>query len=309
MKKFKIAISAPYMHQEKEKVEGYLQKYQWDVHWIPVSERLEEKDLIKFIDQFDGLICGDDRLTAKVYEHAKKLKVVVKWGTGIDSINKEEAEKRNIKICRTPDAFTIPVAESTIALMLNFARNIDVNNNIMKSGQWLKPQGHTLSESTIGLIGFGNIGQAVAKRLNPFSCKILAYDIVDKKKEANKLRVEFTSLDEILKKSNYISLHADLNASSLHLINKKTISKMLMFPYLINTARGPLIQENDLIWALQNKIIKGAGLDVFENEPLSSDSALRKMTEVVLSSHNTNSSSYYWDYVHQNSLAMMDANL
>ena len=309
MKKFKIAISAPYMHQEKEKVEGYLQKYQWDVHWIPVSERLEEKDLIKFIDQFDGLICGDDRLTAKVYEHAKKLKVVVKWGTGIDSINKEEAEKRNIKICRTPDAFTIPVAESTIALMLNFARNIDVNNNIMKSGQWLKPQGHTLSESTIGLIGFGNIGQAVAKRLNPFSCKILAYDIVDKKKEANKLRVEFTSLDEILKKSNYISLHADLNASSLHLINKKTISKMLMFPYLINTARGPLIQENDLIWALQNKIIKGAGLDVFENEPLSSDSALRKMTEVVLSSHNTNSSSHYWDFVHQNSLAMMDANL
>lgn len=309
MKKFKIAISAPYMHQEKNKIENYLKNYSWEVNWIPVDERLEENDLLKIIDQYDGLICGDDQMTPKVYDAAKNLKVVVKWGTGIDSINKDEAEKRGIVVCRTPNAFTVPVAESTIAMMLNFARNIEVNNNVMKSGNWSKPQGHTLSECTIGLLGFGDIGKAVAKRLKAFECKILVSDLLDKSFEAKELGLEFTSLDRVLAESDYISLHTDLNPQSFHLINKDTIKLMKKCPYIINTARGPLVLEDDLIWALENKLIRGAGLDVFESEPLSKESPLRHMPEVLLSSHNTNSSSHYWDFVHQNSLKMMHESL
>lgn len=309
MKKFKVAISAPYMHQEKNKIENYLKNYNWEPVWIPVKERLEEEDLIKFINQFDGIICGDDRLTANVYDHAKNLKVVVKWGTGIDSINKEEAEKRGIEVCRTPNAFTVPVAESTLALMLSFARNIQFNDRVMKSGDWAKPQGHTLSECTVGLVGFGNIGQAVAKRLLPFQCKILATDIMNKSQEAKNCGVEFVSLDEILEHCHYISLHTDLNSTSHHLINQKSISKMKLSPFIINTARGPLICEEDLILGLEQKKISGAGLDVFEVEPLETSSPLRNMPQVLLSSHNTNSSSHYWNFVHQNSLEMMDAGL
>src|SRR5690606_21316961 len=128
------------------------------------------------IHEVDGIICGDDRFSTPVFEKARRLRAIVKWGTGIDSINKDEAEKFGIQVYRTPNAFTVPVAESTLALMLGLARNLIANDSLMKSGDWSKPQGHTLAESVVGLIGFGNIGQAVAKRLQAFGPKMLAFD-------------------------------------------------------------------------------------------------------------------------------------
>ncbi|MFA6238835.1 MAG: phosphoglycerate dehydrogenase [Bacteriovorax sp.] len=308
--KYKVMISAPYMHYEKEKILGYLKEYDWEVDWISVKERLEEHELLKLIPNYHGIICGDDRFSAAVYETAKRLKAVVKWGTGIDSIEVEEATKRGIRVFRTPNAFTVPVAETTLAYMLSFARNVIENDNILKSNGWSKPQGFSMSEKTVGIIGFGMIGKAVALRLNAFGTKVIIHDLTKfETQELEKFNVTQVELNQLLEESDFITLHCDLNPQSFHLINSKAFKKMKKKPYIINTARGPIIEEAALIEALNSGSIKGAGLDVFEEEPLSLTSPLRKKTNVLLAAHNSNSSQYYWDYVHKNSLKMMDQGL
>lgn len=308
--KYKVMISAPYMHYEKSKIVTYLKDYDWDVDWISVKERLEENELLDLIPNYHGIICGDDRFSAAVYERAKQLKAVVKWGTGIDSIAAEEATKRGIKVYRTLNAFTVPVAETTLAYMLSFARNVIENDNILKNNDWGKPQGFTMSEKTVGIIGFGMIGKAVAHRLNAFGSKVIIYDLCKfSTQELEELNVTQVELDRLLEESDFITLHCDLNPQSYHLLNHDAFKKMKRKPYIINTSRGPTINESALIEALNSGTIKGAGLDVFEEEPLPLTSPLRHNTKVLLASHNSNSSQYYWDYVHKNSLQMMEQGL
>ncbi|MDO8492708.1 MAG: NAD(P)-dependent oxidoreductase [bacterium] len=306
----KVLITAPYMHREKEKIQNMLKEFSFEVDWIPIEERLEEEDLLPVIGRYHAILCGDDKITKKVIDAAVNLKVIVKWGTGIDSINKEYAKKKGIKVLRSPDAFTDPVADSALALMLNEARGLFRNDSIFKQGGWEKPQGHMLREKTIGIIGFGNIGRAVAKRLIPFGPKVMVNDI---KKLGDKLlksyNVTSASKDKIYKECNIITLHSDLNPASQFLLNRGAFSKMKKKPYIINTARGPLIKETDLISALRNGLISGVGIDVFEDEPLPRDHIFRSLTNVTASCHNTNSSPSCWNKIHKNSLKMLEEGL
>lgn len=307
----KILISAPYMHAEKEKVMEMLKDFPFfDADFIPVEERLGEKDLLPIISKYDGILCGDDRITDKVIDAAVNLKVIVKWGTGIDSIDKKYAESKGVKVFRTPGAFTEPVSDTTLAMMLSEVRGLVRNDKIVRSGRWEKPQGYMLREKTIGIIGFGDIGQAVAKKLIPFGPKVLVNDIrqIDDK-ILKSLNVTHVSKDEIYKTCDIISLHCDLNSTSKYILNKESFSKMKRKPFIINNARGPLIKESDLIEALREEFVSGAGLDVYENEPLPEDSPLRSIDNVILSCHNSNSSPVCWDAVHQNSLKMMSEGL
>lgn len=304
--KHKILITAPYMYKEKDKIVKILKDYPFEVDWVPVKERFEEKDLLPIIEKYEGILCGDDKITDKVINKAKKLKVIVKWGTGIDSIDKEYAKTKGIKVCRTPNAFTEPVSDSVIALMLAEVRGLFKNNYIIKNKQWEKPQGYMLRERVVGIIGFGNIGKAVAKKLVPFGPKVLVNDIknLDKKILKEFCCVSATK-DEIYERCDIIALLADLNLTSRFMLNKETFIKMKKKPFIINTARGPLIRETDLIKALKKDIISGIGIDVYEHEPLAIDSPLRSMNNVIASCHNTNSSPECWDKVHKNSLKMM----
>lgn len=294
------------MHREKGKILEMLKNYDFDVDWAPVEERLEESDLLPIIEKYDGILCGDDRITPKVIDTAVRLKAIVKWGTGIDSIDKVYAESKGVKVFRTPNAFTEPVADSTLALMLNEVRGVIRNDTVVKSGAWDKPQGFTLGEKTVGIIGFGDIGQAVARRLIPFGSRVLVNDL--KEISADTLasyRVENASKDEIYEQCDIITLHTDLNPTSEFLIDREAFSKMKRKPYLVNTARGPLIRESALLEALESGVISGIGMDVFEHEPLPVDHPLRSMSVVTASCHNTNSSPLCWDCVHRNSLEMM----
>lgn len=303
---FKVLISAPYMHREKEKVLRMLEKYSFEAEWIPVEERLEEEHLLPVIAKYDAIICGDDRITEKVIDAAINLKAIVKWGTGIDSINKEYAEKKGIKVFRTPNAFTDPVADSTLGLMLNEVRGIARNDFVFKNGGWQKPPGFMLKEKVIGIIGFGNIGQAVAKRIVPFGAKVLVNDIKELDPELlESLSVTNATKDEIFSACDIITIHTDLNPTSHHMLTAETFKKMARKPYIINSARGPLIKEDDLMAALHEGQISGVGLDVFEHEPVSLESPLRSMVNVTASCHNTNSSPSCWDRIHLNSLAMV----
>jgi phosphoglycerate dehydrogenase-like enzyme len=302
----KVLITAPYMHREKEKVLKMLEDYSFEVDWVSVEERLEEDELLPFIFKYDGILCGDDRITEAVIDSAKNLKAIVKWGTGIDSINKEYAESKGIKVCRTPNAFTDPVADTTIGLMLNEVRGLIRNDKVVKSGRWDKPQGYMLREKVIGIVGFGDIGQAVAKRLIPFGPKVLVNDIKALSDDLlASLNVASATKEEIYKECDIITLHTDLNPTSQYLLNEESFCKMKRRPYIINTARGPLVKEADLIHALNEGLISGVGIDVYEHEPLPVDNPLRSIDKVTASCHNTNSSPLCWDKIHRNSLEMM----
>ncbi len=234
---------------------------------------------------------------------AKKLKVIVKWGTGIDSIDVKYAKNKGIKVLNTPNAFSEPVSDTVMAYILSFARNIFKLDKIMKRGEWEKIKGFSLNELTIGIIGVGNVGSAVAKKASAFGMRILGNDIkIIPKELINKYKIKQVKLDFLLEQSDFISINCDLNPTSYHLITIKQFEKMKKNSYLINTARGSIIKEDDLILSLKKGVIKGAALDVFEKEPLPLNSPLRKMDNVLLSPHNSNSSYKYWKRVHENSI-------
>jgi len=269
-----------------------------------VEERLSEDQLLTYAGEIDGAICGDDAFTSKVLElAAPRLRVISKWGTGIDSIDCEAAARLGIKVCNTPEAFTDPVADSVMSYILAFARRLPWMDRAMKAGYWEKIPGRTLSECALGVVGVGKIGKAVLRRGRAFGMRLLGNDIVAIDPDfIHQVEVEMMSLPRLLSQSDFVSLNCDLNPTSYHLINRETFTQMRSDAILINTSRGPVVDEQALIDALQTGRIAGAALDVFEDEPLPTESPLRSMDNVLLAPHNANSSPTAWERVHWNTL-------
>jgi D-3-phosphoglycerate dehydrogenase len=268
-----------------------------------VNERLEEEELLKYIGDIDGAICGDDRFTATVLQAAPKLKVISKWGTGIDSIDQKACREAGVKVCNTLNAFSEPVADSVIGYMLCFSRNLAQMDKNMKSGEWKKIPGKALRECTLGVIGVGNVGKAVVRRAKTFGMTLFGNDIADMPVSfLVDTDIQMIAREKLLRKSDFVSLNCDLNPSSYHMMKYKMFSLMKPSAIVINTARGPIIKEEDLIKALLEKKIGGAALDVFEVEPLPADSPLKKMPNVMLAPHNANSSPAAWEAVHHSTI-------
>ncbi len=299
-----VLLTAPYMIPFLERFKPVFEKYHMDLIVPEVRERMEESDLLKYAGQFDGAICGDDRYTARVLDAcAPRLKVISKWGTGIDSIDAEACSRLNIELCRTTNAFTTPVADTVLGYMLAFARRQPWMDREMKSGKWEKIPGRALSECTLGVIGVGNIGKAVTRRARAFGMKVYGTDIIEMDHVfVTETGIEMTDLSSLLSNSDFVSVNCDLNPTSHHLINAKILAKMKPGGILLNTARGPIVEEKALIEALQAKRLGGAALDVFEVEPLPVDSPLLKMDNVMLAPHNSNSSPAAWERVHWNTI-------
>ncbi len=299
-----ILMTAPYMIPFMDRFEPVFKHFSINVITPVVEERMEESDLLIYAGKFDGTICGDDRYTRKVLKEClPRLKVVSKWGTGIDSIDKEACAELGIRLMNTTNAFTLPVADSVLGYMLNFARQHIWMDSAIKNGIWKKIPGRSLSECTLGVIGVGNVGKAVIRRAKAFGMTIVANDIQPIARDfLIENHVKSVSLKELLEVSDFISINCDLNPTSLHLINSKTLSYVKPTAVLINTARGPIVSEQALIDALQKRKIGGAALDVFEVEPLPQDSPLKKMDNVLLAPHNSNSSPSAWENVHWNTI-------
>lgn len=301
--KWNVVVSAPYMLPFMDRFQPMLEQAGCNVIVPDVNERLEEAELLKLVPNMDGTICGDDRYARNVLLNAPRLKIISKWGTGIDSIDQVACRELGIRVGNTPNAFTIPVADSVFAYMLSFARQTPWMDQHMKIGRWEKIPGKTLSECTLGIIGLGNIGQEVARRAAAFGMTILGTDVREISstfRDATGTRL--TSLDELLACSDFVTLHTDLNPTSYHLMNAARLSKMKSSAVLINTSRGPVVHEAALVDALRQKKIAGAGLDVFEFEPLPLDSKLLHMSNVLLAPHNSNSSPRAWERVHESSI-------
>ncbi len=299
-----VLMTAPYMIPFLDRFKPVFEKYGIDLIVPDVQERMEEDDLLEYAGQFDGAICGDDRYTERVLEACSpRLKVISKWGTGVDSIHAETCSRLKIILARTPNAFTTPVADTVLGYMLAFARRGPWMDREMKNGKWEKIPGKALSECTLGIIGVGNIGKAVARRAKAFGMKVLGTDIIDIDHVfISESGIEMTNLETLLTKSDFVSVNCDLNPTSYHLINAKTLAQMKPSAILINTARGPIVEENALVAALRSGQVGGAALDVFEVEPLPKDSPLLKMETVMLAPHNSNSSPTAWERIHWNTI-------
>lgn len=295
-----VLMTAPYMIPFLDRFRPVLAEYGIDLIVPDVRERMEEEDILKYAGQFDGTICGDDRYTARAIEACMpRLRVISKWGTGVDSIDAEACARFNVKLGRTLNAFTTPVADTVLGYMLAFARRGPWMDREMKSGKWEKIPGKALSELTLGVIGVGNIGKAVTRRANAFGMKVYGTDIIDVDHVfVSESGIEMTNLEYLLSNSDFVSVNCDLNPTSHHLINTATLSKMKSTAVLINTARGPIVDEKALVAALRSGRVGGAALDVFEHEPLPAESPLLKMDNVMLAPHNSNSSPAAWERVH-----------
>ena len=281
---FKVLVSAPPIlpHVEEYKELCLSKGVELFTPEFEVIESLNEEELITLLKDADGILCGDDDLNSNVLNQLKKLKVISKWGTGIDSIDFNEAEKLGITVLRVVDVFAAPLSDTVLAYILMIARKINEKDSVVRHDNWSKIPSFTLGERTLGIVGLGHIGSELARKASALGMTVSYYDTRDI--ECNIPNVQSVSFEALLKHSDFISIHCDLNKTSKHMFGSNEDS------ILINTARGSIIKEEDLITALDEKKIGGACLDVFEEEPLCNDSPLKKFANVYLSPHNSNAS-------------------
>jgi D-3-phosphoglycerate dehydrogenase len=299
-----VLFSAPYMVPFFDRFRPLFESAGIDVTVARVQERLSEEELLPYCGKIDGALTGDDAFTARVLTAAApRLKVISKWGTGIDSIDRDAAARLGIAVCNTVGVFSEAVADSVTGYMLAFARRQPWMDRAMKSGRWEKIPGRALHECTLGVVGVGHCGRAVLQRGHAFGMTLLGNDIVPIDGEfLRTLDVEMLPLEDLLARADFVSLNCDLNPTSYHLMNAGTLSRMMPGAILINCARGPVVDEAALVGALEAGTLAGAALDVFEVEPLPPTSRLLGMEQVLLAPHNANSSPSAWEHVHWNTL-------
>jgi len=308
--RWRVLVSAPYMIPVLADYEEYLRANDIEVVVPPVVERLSESDLLQWVRDVDGVICGDDQFTEKVLREAPRLKVISKWGTGTDSIDRETARYLGVVVSNVPEAFTDPVADTVMAYLLMFARRLTWMDQAIRSGRWEKLHCVSLRECVLGVIGVGNIGKAVVIRAIAFGMRVLGNDPVEVPPAfVVSTGLEMVSKDHLLAQADFVSLNCDLNPTSYHLIGKRELDLMKPSAYLINTSRGPVVDEVALVKILQERRIAGAALDVFEQEPLPPDSPLRSLNNCLLAPHSANSSSLAARRVHERSIHNLIAGL
>jgi D-3-phosphoglycerate dehydrogenase len=210
-----------------------LERYGIELVIAPVQERLDEDKLLALAGTYDGALCGDDQYTERVLQACvPRLKVISKWGTGIDSIDQQACDRLGIRIGRTLNAFTLPVSDTIFGYMLAFARRQPWMDRHMQSGVWDKLPGRSLSECTLGVVGVGNIGKAVIRRARAFGMHILGTDIVEIAPDfIRENEFDLTTLDDLLRRSDFVSLNCDLNPTSHHLMNERTFALISRPPF------------------------------------------------------------------------------
>lgn len=306
MRRRKVLVTAPYFQPVVERYRTVFATRGIDLVVTPVTERLSERELLAIVGDVDGVICGDDRFSETVLLAAPRLRVIAKWGTGVDSIDREACERLGIAVRNTPDAFSAPVADTVMGYLLCFARRLLEMNAAMHEGHWRKLPGVALGEATLGVIGVGNVGKAVVRRAAAFGMRVLGNDIVEIPSGfVAATGLEVATKEALLRRADYVSLNCDLNPTSVRLLRKETLALMKPGAVVINTARGGVIDQPALIDALREGRIAGAALDVFADEPLPPGSPLRAMSNVLLAPHNANSSPRAWEAVHESTVRQL----
>src|SRR5881394_1880517 len=283
---WKILITARTMNEVGVSALHLMRDANCDLIIPPKPGPFSADELLKLLPDMDGVLASMDKFTAAVLESsaAAKLKIISRWGVGYDAIDVPAATQAGIVVAYVPGLLDEAVADFAFALLLALARRVHIGHHDMSNGVWRGVWGNDVFGKTLGILGCGRIGRAVARRATGFGMRLIAHD-VHPSSEAEKLGVRFVSLEELLGESDFLSLHAALTPQNRGLIGEAQLRKMKKTAYLINTARGALVDENVLVRALQEGWIAGAALDAFAVEPMPADHALRKAPNVLLTPH------------------------
>lgn len=257
----------------------------------PLTGNRSEEELIALLQGVDGAIVSVDPFTARVLDAAPQLKVISRTGVGYDAIDVNAATARGVMVTTTPGVNRDAVADLAFALILCCARKLPENLAEVRRGGWKRHEGVDLAGKTLGIIGLGTIGKEVAQRAKAFKMRILAYDLAQDLPFADATGVAYVSLADLLRRSDFVSIHCFLNETTRHIMNAERLALMRPTAYLVNTARGGLVDTQALCRALREGRIAGAALDVMEEEPLPADSPLRAFDNVYLTPHAAGSTS------------------
>ncbi|MDA0578109.1 MAG: phosphoglycerate dehydrogenase [Verrucomicrobia bacterium] len=255
----------------------------WGLVRNPYGRRLKTGEVGKHLQGVQGVIAGTEPYNAETLAGADQLKVIARVGIGLDSVDLAYCQSRGIRVTYTPEAPSDGVAELTVGNILNLLRHIHASDRSVREGAWNRLMGKLVREVTIGIIGVGRIGSRVIKLLEPFGAKILAVDTNPAIHGTPLPHVRWCPLDELLQTADVITVHIPLNAQNHHFVSRARIARMRTGTLLINTARGPVVDEAALTDALLQKHLGGAALDVFESEPY--EGPLAKLDNVVLTAH------------------------
>ena len=281
----KILITPRSFTSTSKKPLEMLEEKGYEIIKNETGKPLNEKEMLILIKDADGIIIGIDKLNVEIIRQTYNLKVISKYGVGVDNIDIKAATEQGIVVTNTPTANIDAVADITFALMLALARRIPEANRETKAGNWKKFIGTSVWRKKLGVIGLGKIGRQVVKRARGFEMEILCYDVIQDKEFSRQFGVRHVDLETLLKESDYITIHAPLNNATKGIIGYKELEMINENAFLINTSRGGIIDEKALYDALKNNKIKGAALDSYKEEP-PQNSPLVKLENIIMTSHN-----------------------
>ena len=284
----KILLTTTSFQDTPGKHHDLLNSQNWDIDYLrgPVDESV----LLPIIHKYDGVICGDDEYTREVIKAGKKgnLKVLSKYGVGLDRIDLEAAKEFGIEVTNVPGINQVSVSEHVLALLFTFSKNIHLQYNSVQEGSWKRWIGYEIQGKTIGIIGLGAVGKELGKKASALGMKVLAYDIFKDQEFLNEYsNINFTTdVNEIYSNCDVISLHLPHNNETDKLINEVIINtKLKKRPIIINTSRGKLIDPVAVISGIKNKLIKGYLCDVLETEPILENEVLLGVENIIITPH------------------------
>lgn len=284
MKEQKIVIT-DYWYESLEMEKKVIEESEFELHDYQCKD---ETTLIEITRDADVVICQFAPITRRVIEKMENCKAIIRYAIGVDNIDVQAATEKGIYVCNVPDYGVDEVSNHAIALLLSLIRKINLISNSVKNGSWdysiAKPMYRTKGR-TLGLIGLGRIPSLIVKKIAGFEMRLICYDPNVKEETANKMGVKLVDLDTLIKESDYISVNCPLNEQTKHMIDANAFNMMKETAIIINTARGGVICEKDLIDALQKGKIAAAGIDVAEKEPIDTDNPLLKMDNVIVTPH------------------------
>ncbi len=278
------------MIKQKEIFNYKFREFNQDPTYADIVQQFTENELLKIIQDYDGWIVGDDPCTRQVLEHGSKgkLKAIVKWGVGIDNVDFQACKDLGLPAINTPGMFGAEVADMAIGYLINLSRKIIQVHNGVKNGEWIKPTGTSLSGKNVGIVGFGDIGKNIAKRLEIMGLNVFVYDPYAENINSNYIHLAWPDNVQNL---DILILACALNQENKHLIRKQVIDTFKNEMYLVNVSRGKLIHQVDLVKALSDGKFAGVALDVYEDEPITKTNQLHEFDRVIFGTHNGSNTS------------------
>ncbi len=279
-----LIASSPLVNQPGEHVDA-LKAAGHDIAFPPTSAMMAEDALSACLTGISGVVAGSEPYTRKVIANSPQLKVIARVGVGYDAVDVPAATEHGVVVCTAPGANQDAVSEHCFTLMLALAKSLIPQNDTIRAGGWVRSPCVPLRGKTLGLAGLGRIGKSMTTRAHAFGMTVIAHDPFADKEFADRHGVTLVSLEDLMRQSDYLSLHMPLITATRKIINAERLKLMKPTAYILNTARGGVIDEPALYEALRDKKIAGAGLDVFDPEPPAPDNPLLKLDNVVMTSH------------------------